>query len=152
MKRGILLILFVVLSGVSMGLAALESKDEITLPDGRVLEKPYIISRTPAGLNVGYKDGVIFVPFSEMSEEKQKLYKYDPKEAEKYNQRLAAARQQRQIELKQKKAQVQAQQEDDDNFSYIPDSSPEQSVLSRLESEMADLRKENARLKKEYSD
>ncbi|MFA6715985.1 MAG: hypothetical protein WC082_15035 [Victivallales bacterium] len=151
MKRGILLILSITLSGAVTALSAPENKDEITLPDGRVLEKPYIISRNPAGLNVGYKNGVIFVPFSEMSEEKQKYYKYDPEKAKEYNQKLAAARQQRQAKLKQKKMQAQ-QQENDDGFSYIPDSSPEQSILGRLENEMVELRKENARLKKEYSD
>lgn len=153
MKRGILPVLLLVLAGASLRTAALESgKDEITLPDGRVLEKPYIISQNPAGLNIGHKNGVIFVPFADMSEEKQKFYKYDPEKAEEYEQKIAEARKQRQVKLAQKKAQAKAAQEEEDNFDYIPDSVPEQSVLGRLENEMAELRNENARLKKEYSD
>jgi hypothetical protein len=128
-------------------------KDEITLPDGRVLEKPYIMSKNPAGLTIGHKSGVVFVPFSEMSEEQQKFYKYDPEKAKKYNQRIAQAQRQRQIKLAKKKAAAKADEEEEGRFDYISDSGSESSsILGRLESEMADLRQENARLKKEYSD
>jgi hypothetical protein len=74
---------------------AIDDKDEIVLQDGKVLKKPYIISRTPTGLNVGHESGVIFIPFSEMSEKRQKQYNYNPEKAKAYKKRIAQAQQRR---------------------------------------------------------
>ena len=38
-----------------------KEKDEIILKNGKILKKPYIISRTPSGLNVGHENGVILL-------------------------------------------------------------------------------------------
>ena len=126
-----------------------EEKDEIVLQNGKVLKKPYIISRTPAGLNVGHENGVIFVPFSEMSEKRQKQYNYDPQKAEKYKKRIAKAQRGRQMRIAKK--ENQKKEPDTGSFSYGEERFPEQSTGSQLKNELASLLREKARLKKEYS-
>ena len=127
-----------------------EEKDEIVLQNGKVLKKPYIISRTPAGLNVGHENGVIFIPFSEMSEKRQKQYNYDPERAKKYKTRITRAQHRRQVRLakdvKQKKGAANG------FFSHGEDDFPQQSTGTQLENELASLLREKARLEKQYSD
>jgi hypothetical protein len=126
---------------------AIDDKDEIVLQDGKVLKKPYIISRTPTGLNVGHESGVIFIPFSEMSEKRQKQYNYNPEKAKAYKKRIAQAQQRRKERI------VQANQKKSDNgfFAYEEESFPEQSTGTQLENELASLLKRQAQLKREYS-
>jgi len=129
--------------------AKADEKDEIVLQDGKVLKKPYIISRTPAGLNVGHESGVIFIPFSEMSEKRQKQYNYDPKKAKDYKKRIAQAQRNRQVRLAQKANQKKGS---NGNFvAYEEESFPEQSTGTQLENELASLLKRQAQLKREYS-
>ncbi len=126
-----------------------EEKDEIVLENGKVLKKPYIISRTPAGLNVGHESGVIFIPFSEMSEKRQKQYNYNPEKAKKYKEKINQAQRRRQIRLAQKANQKS--KPDNGFFAYEEESFPEQSTGTQLENELASLIKKQAQLKREYS-
>lgn len=124
-------------------------KDEIVLEDGKVLKKPYIISRTPAGLNVGHENGVIFIPFSEMSEKRQKQYNYDPEKAKEYKKKITQAQNNRKVRLAQKANQ---KEEAGSFISYEEENFPEQSAGTQLENELASLLKRQAELKKEYSE
>ncbi len=126
-----------------------EEEDEIVLQNGKVLKKPYIISRTPAGLNVGHENGVIFVPFSEMSEKRQKQYNYNPEKAEKYQEKIAKAQHRRRVRIAKK--ENQKKEPDTGSFSYGEERFPEQSTGSQLQNELASLLREKARLEKEYS-
>lgn len=122
------------------------------MKDGRVLVKPYIISRTPAGLNVGHESGVIFIPFAEMSEKRQKQYNYDPEKAKKYLARRTKARRQRQVRLAKERAEAQAA--NGNSLDYLNASFPSSSdsPIESLESELAYLVRERLRLEKELSD
>jgi len=125
-----------------------KDKDEIVLKDGKVLKKPYIISRTPSGLNIGHERGVIFVPFSKMSKKRQKQFNYDPKKSKAHKARIAKAQRNRQIRIAKGK---QTRKTDSGSFSYGPETFPEKSTSSLLEDELATLLREKARLQKEYS-
>jgi hypothetical protein len=127
-------------------------EDEIVLDDGRILVKPYIISRTPAGLNVGHESGVIFIPFSEMSEKRQKQYNYDPEKAKKYLARRAKARRQRQIRLAKKRAEAQAAAEDSLDYLNTSFGGNSDDPLASLRNELAYLVRQRVRLEKELSD
>jgi hypothetical protein len=124
-----------------------ETKNEIVLNDGRVLKNPYIISRTPAGLNVGHQDGVIFVPFRKMSKERQKQYGYSPKESKKYKKKIAKAQRSRQVRIAQEK---KVEKVESSSFSYGPERFPVQATSSLLQNELAELLREKARLEKEH--
>ena len=148
MKNKILSILIIVILCILTGLPAYaKTKDEIVLKDGRVLKNPYIISRTPSGLNIGHKNGVIFIPFSKMSKERQKQYNYKPAESKKHKKKIAKAQRARQVRIAKK--QAQRPPADTGSFNYGPESFPEQSISSQLENELAELIREKARLEKE---
>jgi len=92
MKNKILSVLIIVTFSSLIGLPTYaETKDEIVLKDGRVLKNPYIISKTPSGLNVGHENGVIFIPFSQMSKKRQKQYNYNPAKSKKHKKKIAKA-------------------------------------------------------------
>ena len=150
MKNKILINVFVLTFCSMLTLRSFaEEKDEITLKDGKVLKKPYIISKNPSGLNVGHENGVIFVPFSEMSEKRQKQYNYDPKKAEKYKKRIAKAQKRRRIRIAEQRKKGKTS--DTGSVSFEEESFPEQSTKSQLENELTSLLREKARLERRYS-
>jgi hypothetical protein len=149
MKSKILIISIIAFCGILTLTAAKKEKDEIVLKDGRVLKNPYIISRTPSGLNVGHENGVIFVPFSKMSEERQKQFDYDPKKSKKHKKKIAKAQKRRQVRLAKK--EEQGNKSSGSFFTYGPERFPDPSTKSSLENELASLIREKARLEREYS-
>ena len=148
MKIRILSVLLIAALCISAGFStSAKTNDEIVLKDGRILKKPYVISRTPSGLNVGHENGVIFVPFTKMSEKRQKQYNYNPKESKTYKKKIAKAQRTRQIRIAKKKKR--AKKTSTGSFSYEPTRFPEQSVSSQLQDELAELIREKSRLEKE---
>ena len=139
-------LLIVTFCGMINITASAEDKNEIVLNDGRVLKNPYIISRTPAGLNVGHENGVIFVPFSKMSKERQKKYDYKPKESKKYKKKIAKAQYTRQVRIAKEKAK-----KTDTGSYYGHERFPEKSAKSALQDELASLLREKSRLERERS-
>jgi hypothetical protein len=119
------------------------------LASGRVLKNAYIISRTPAGLNVGHETGVVFVPFSEMSEERQKKYKYDPEKAAEYLARRKEAQKTRALRLAKKKAEQDSEENESFDFEY--NEFPQLSPLGQLQKELNYLLRERDRLERLYS-
>ena len=124
-----------------------ENRKEIVLEDGRVLKNAYIISRTPSGLNVGHDKGVIFIPFSEMSKERQKYYHYDPEKAKAYEERITKAQVKRQTRLAKKRAEEK--KDDEEAFDYQFTSFSVLSPVDRLKQELASLLAEKRKLEKE---
>ncbi len=140
-----------ILSFFSLIMLAVSAEDnnEIVLKDGRILRNPYVISKTPAGLNVGHENGVIFVPFSQMSKTRQEQYNYSPKESKKYKKKITKAQHNRQARLA--KQQVRVEKSDSGSVSYGLERFPARSTTSRLQTELSELIREKSRLKKEYS-
>ena len=64
-----------------------------TLPSGKVLINPYVISQTPYALEVGHKNGVLKIPFKELPLDIQKKYGYSPEKAEKFMEKKQKAKQ-----------------------------------------------------------
>jgi len=150
MKNKILSVLILVILCTLGFQTYAKTKDEIVLKDGRVLKKPYIISKTPSGLNIGHEGGVIFIPFYKMSKERQKQYNYNPKESIKHKKRIAKAQRTRQVRIAKKRAQGPSA--DTGSFSYGPEAFPERPVSSQLQNELYELIREKARLEKERTD
>ena len=80
-----------------------------TLPNGKVLVDPYILGKTPNGLEVGHNGGVMFVKFADMPEEFQKKFNYDPAAAAAFEKRQAAQKEKRAADEKARKAAVDEQ-------------------------------------------
>ncbi len=66
------------------------SAENLKLPSGKVLVDPYVISKRPNGLEIGHKDGAMFVPFKKLPKAIQEKYKYDPAKAKAYEKQVAA--------------------------------------------------------------
>ncbi len=81
--------------------------DSYTLPSGKVLEDPTIVSRNPIGIEVAHSTGVIFVKYSELPKDMQKKLGYSPEKASEYVKDAAKKRQVRE-EKNKAKAKVEA--------------------------------------------
>lgn len=100
-----LTILTVLAAGtVSLPLYAIDS---YTLPSGKVLENPTIVSRNPVGIEVAHSKGVIFLKYSELPKDVQKKLNYSPKKEQQYTKNLQARRRQ-QAKVKREKAKIAA--------------------------------------------
>ncbi|MDD5697599.1 MAG: hypothetical protein PHH77_03185 [Victivallaceae bacterium] len=126
-----------------------EIRKEVVLADGRILKNAYIISRTPAGLNIGHETGVIFIPFSRMSKARQQQYRYDPEEAKKYLEQRTKAQHDRQVRLAKKRAE-EKKREEEAEAEIQPDFSA-RTPLEEAKNELAALLQERARLERERS-
>lgn len=74
---------------VCVFIANFASAKKVTLPNGKVLIDPYVISKRPDGLEVGHKTGIMFIKFSNMPVKYQKKYGYNPKKAASYEKKQA---------------------------------------------------------------
>lgn len=82
-----------------------------TLPNGKVLEDPYVIGQRPDGLDVGHKYGAMFVKFTDLPVEIQKKYNYDPEKAAEYEKEQKALKEKIDADNKKKQAEMAAMQE-----------------------------------------
>lgn len=128
-----------------------QDRNEIKLPNGRILKNPYIISRTPAGLNIGHEKGVAFVPFTSMTKAQQKKYNYNPKKAKAYLKRRAKAQKNRQKRLAKQAAEARKYQESrQDSFDYGDfNDFPQLTPLQHLQKELRELVAERKRLERQ---
>lgn len=94
----------------------------VTLLDGRTLTDPYVLGQRPDGVEVGHKDGVMFVKFKDMPEDIRKKFNYDPAKAEAYEKEMQAAKQRAKAREEKKKADAAARkakfQKDMENWEY----------------------------------
>ena len=81
------------------------SAGNLTLPDKRVLENAYVMSERPDGLEIGHKNGVMFVSFTDLPESVQKKYHYNPDAAAKYAAQVAEAKEKRRMDQEKQKAE-----------------------------------------------
>ena len=66
-----------------------ETKHTVTLRSGKVLQDAYILDKKPNGITLAYKDGCMFIPFSDMPLEYQQKFGYDPIKSARYEKKLA---------------------------------------------------------------
>ena len=60
----------------------------VTLRSGKVLKDAYILDKKPNGITVAYKDGAMFIPFSDMPLEYQQKFGYDPIKSARYERKI----------------------------------------------------------------
>ena len=87
---------------------ALCAIDSYTLPNGKVLENPYVISQSPDAVVVGHKYGAMTIKFKDLPEDVQKKFNYDPLKAaeyEKEQQKLKELQQKKKAEAASRKAE-----------------------------------------------
>jgi len=86
----------ILIAGVvcALGTAAYAADDSkpathtVTLRSGKVLQDAYILDKKPNGITVAYKDGAMFIPFSDMPLDYQQKFGYDPIKSARYERKL----------------------------------------------------------------
>lgn len=131
----------------SIATAKKKKKDKrVTLPNGKVLINPYVISENPNGLEVGHNNGITQVPFKDCPKKIQKKYGYSPEKAATYNKQQAKKKQNRK---KKEVANAKKKKVEDEQFRrYRRDASLENMEIEvkKLENRIAYLKKEIPRL------
>ena len=61
---------------------------QTVMRDGTVVEDAYILDKKPNGITLAYKDGCMFIRFSDMPLEYQKAFGYDPIKSARYEKKL----------------------------------------------------------------
>ncbi|GEM_PF-3821892 len=138
------------LVAVSIAISFCAVAGNITLPDGRVLENAFVMSERPDGLEIGHKNGVMFVDFRDLPVEIQKKYNYSPEKAAKYQADIAAAKEKRAKELavqRAEQAKVFAEEQKraaENQFEQLGID------IQQYEARIVDLKAEIPRLEKTY--
>ena len=84
----------------------------VTLKSGKVLQDAYILDKKPNGITLAYRDGCMFVHFSDMPLEYQQKFGYDAIKSTRYEKKLdeqkkAAAKEEADRKAKEKKRKAE---------------------------------------------
>ena len=79
-------------------------KSAVTLRNGKVLEDAYVLDKKPNGVTLAYKDGCMFVRFSDMPLEFQRIFGYDAIKSARYENKVREQQKIIENEEKERKA------------------------------------------------
>ncbi|MEI6423623.1 MAG: hypothetical protein WCP55_15500 [Lentisphaerota bacterium] len=140
---GLLLIISAVFSFTLMA-------DDYTLPNGKVLEDPYIISQRPDGLEIGHKKGIIFVRFTDLPEQVRKKYNYDPAKVAEFEKQKEEYKEKLRVEKEAKDAEEAAARAENQKIMLNWQVSQLDIEIQKTETRINFLKVEITRLDKEY--
>lgn len=84
-----------------------QNKAAVTLRSGKVLEEAYILDRKPNGVTLAYRDGCMFVRFSDLPREFQQMFGYDAIKSARYENKVKAQKKLIEMEEKERMAREQ---------------------------------------------
>ena len=116
-------------------------KTAVTLRSGKVLEDAYVLDKKPNGVTLAYKDGCMFVRFSDMPLEFQRIFGYDAIKSARYENKVRE--QQKIIEKEEKERKAREDRRKSEKNKRYKDSriNAQQQKISRLEHELAEAQK-----------
>ena len=117
-------------------------KRTVTMQNGKVLEDAYVLDKRPNGVTVGYKDGCIFVRYSDMPEKIQKQFGYDPEEAAKYEKKIADQKKANQKAAEQQKAKEKKQKSEQDKRNRERQIAQQEQTVRKLQLQLEEARKQ----------
>ena len=125
--------------------AADEGKDgvktqTVTLKSGKVLQDAYILDKKPNGITLAYKDGCMFVYFSDMPLEYQQKFGYDSIKSARYEKKLDEQKKFAEIEESERKAREKRNANEDKHYKDKRISAQQQTVR-KLELQLAEAQK-----------
>lgn len=105
------------------------------------LKDAYILDRKPNGVTLAYKDGCIFVRFSDLPREFQQMFGYDAIKSARYENKISV--QKKLIEREEKEWQERERKRNFEDSRRYKDSriNAQQQKISRLEHELAEAQK-----------
>ena len=86
----------------------------VTLRSGKVLQDAYILDKKPNGITLAYKDGCMFIPFSDMPLEYQRKFGYDAIKSTRYEKKMDEQKKAIEKEEKERKDKAEKRRKDDD--------------------------------------
>lgn len=86
---------FIVMICATVVVAKKKKDKTYTLPNGKVLINPYVITENPDSLEVGHNNGIIKVMLKDLPVKLQKKYHYSPEKAKAYEKKQAKLKKQR---------------------------------------------------------
>ncbi|HBC88598.1 MAG TPA: hypothetical protein DCZ94_16750 [Lentisphaeria bacterium] len=127
------------------------SAGNVTLPDGRVLENAFVMSERPDGLEIGHKNGVIFVNFTDLPKDIQKKYNYSLEKAAQYQADVAGFKEQRAKELASRKVEQAKAFEEQQKRTAEMEFDKLGIEIQQYQNRIANLKAEIPRLEQNYS-
>ena len=116
-------------------------KSAVTLRSGKVLEEAYILDKKPNGITLAYKDGCMFVRFSDLPLEFQQAFGYDAIKSARYENKLREQKKAIEKEEKERKAREDKRKADQNKRYKDSRINAQQQIVSRLEHELAEAQK-----------
>ena len=113
----------------------------VTLRSGKVLRDAYILDKKPNGITVAYKDGAMFIPFSDMPLDYQQKFGYDPIKSARYEKKLLDQKKSAEEEEKERKEKEAKRKAQDDKRYKDRRLLEQQQVVRRLELELEEAQK-----------
>lgn len=121
-----------------------------TLPNGKTLENPYVISQRPDGLEIGHKNGIIFVKFADLPEQARKKYNYDPAKVEEYEAQQQEYKEKMRVEKENKAAEEAAARAENQKIMLNWQVNQLELEIQKADTRINFLKTEIPRLDKEY--
>ena len=106
----------------------------VTLRSGKVLQEAYILDKKPNGITVAFKDGCMFIPFSDMPLEYQQKFGYDPIKSARYEKKLKDQQKIREIEETARKKGRQSERPTRTSITRTDGSAPSSRRCANLRS------------------
>ena len=114
---------------------------QTVMRDGTVVENAYILDKKPNGITLAHKNGCMFIRFSDMPLEFQKVFHYDPIKSARYEKKQAEQKKILEKEQAEEKAREEKRKEEQDKrYKDIRINHQQQRVL-KLELELAEAEK-----------
>ncbi len=131
----------------ALGAAAYAADDSkpathtVTLRSGKVLQDAYILDKKPNGITIAYKDGAMFIPFSDMPLEYQQKFGYDAIKSARYEKKLHEQKKLAEKEEEARKEKEAKRKASDDKRYKSRQLLEQQQKVRRLELELEEAQK-----------
>ena len=113
----------------------------VTLKNGKVLQDAYILDKKPNGITVAYKDGCMFIKFSDMPLEYQKIFGYDAIKSARYENKLKEQQKAREKEEAERKEKEKKRKADEDKRYKDRRINAQQQTVRKLELQLEEAKK-----------
>ena len=118
-----------------------QEKYTVTLRNGKVLEDAYILDKKPNGITVAFKDGCMFIRFSDMPLEYQKKFGYDPIKSARYERKVDEQKKVLEKEEKERNDRAKKRKAEEDKRSRDRRINAQQQTVRKLEIELNEAKK-----------
>ena len=116
-------------------------KRTVTLKSGKVLEDAVVLNKKPNGITLGYKDGAVFVPYTDMPVAVQNHFGYDPDEAAKYEKKIEDQKKANKKAADKQKAKEKQQKAEQDKRNRERRISQQEQTVRKLELQLEEAKK-----------